>query len=341
MTTSADLQAVLSQRTARDIILSPGYYDSPRPFVNDAGHRLRAAVPGRVVLQAGLVLGGSSNARDALVEGIVFDIREPAKTLHGSAIHVWGGATGARIADVTIHGNGLIGSGIMARQPDGLVIKRVTADGFSDYGILVDANDRSRRVNQPAQLEDIDISEVGRAQRRSSNGTAEACLWIGNTAIVRRAILRSCAWTGLWTGTASTRSLVEDVVIDRTPVGVYLEHFTTDSTFQRFRVGPKVRTGLVCEWADPQWDLKPACVDVVFQDSAIDSCDIGVSLGSGTTRTTIRRVTFINQRIAAAIDPKGVETEYADNDVSRIAPDAVGFSREPTPGLGIDATENC
>jgi hypothetical protein len=331
--TSAQLQAALSQEGAVDIFMSSGSYESPRPFVNDRGHRLHGSSSGRTVFAAGLVIGGSAASRDAAVEGVVFDIRDSSKTLQGSAIHVWGGAAGARIVDVTIYGNGLIGSGIMVRQPEGLLVERVTAHGFSDYGILVDANDRLRKLIRPPELQDIAISNVARAQPRSSNGTAEACLWIGNTAIVLRAELRSCAWTGLWTGTAAHESFFDDVVIDDTPVGVYVEHFTTGSVFQRFRVGPHVQTGLACEWADPHWDGKPACVDDVVQDSTIDSCAVGISLGVGTTRTTIRRIQFRNQRVAAAVDPGGIDNRYADNDFGGVASGARIVTRgtvEPT-----------
>ena len=217
----------------------------------------------------------------------------------------------------------MLGSALMASQPEGLVVQRVRARGFTDYGVFVDANDQGRRATRPALIEDIVITDVARAQRRSSNGTAEACLWVGNTATVRRAVLRRCAWMGVWTGGATDGSVLEDLTIDDTPTGVYIEHFTTGSLFQRLRIGPLVHTGITCEWADPQWAGKPACVDDLIQDSTIDSCAIGVDMGSGTTRTTVRRVTFIGQGVAAAIDNAGVQNSFGENDYTAIGESAV------------------
>lgn len=323
VSTSAQLVAALAQREARDILVASGTYDWTTPFVDDAGHRLRAMAPGDAVFNAGLVVGGSSAARGAVVEGITFDIREQSKTLQGAAIHIWGSATGVSIFDVSISGHGVLASAVSARQPDGLIIRRLTATGFSDYGVFVDASDPSRVLNTPAILEDIYVSEIARPQARSSNGTAEACLWVGNTAVVRRVFVRSCAWTGVWTGTANRGSTFEDIDIDDTPVGVYLEHFTTSSVFDRVSIGPLVDVGVICEWADPAWGSRPACVDAVIQNSTIDSCSVGVLMGPGTLRTTVRRVTFSNQRVAAVVYPEGLGNVLANNDAAGIGGTAV------------------
>ncbi|MGH3117191.1 MAG: hypothetical protein ACRDQ2_08765 [Gaiellales bacterium] len=323
VSTSAQLVAALAQREARDILVAPGTYDWSTPFVDNAGHRLRAQTIGEAVFNAGLVIGGSSAARGAVVEGITFDIREQSKTLQGAAIHIWGSATGVSIFDVSISGHGVLASGVSARQPDGLIIRRLTATGFSDYGVHVDASDPSRVLSTPALLEDIHVSEIARPRARSSNGTAEACLWVGNTAVVRRVFVRSCAWTGVWTGTANRGSTFEDIDIDDTPVGLYLEHFTTGSVFDRLSIGPEVDVGVVCEWADPAWGGRPACVDAAIQNSTIDSCGIGVIMGPGTLRTTVRGVRFLNQRFAAVVYPDGLGNVLADNDEVGIAGTAV------------------
>ncbi|MEA2661180.1 MAG: hypothetical protein QOH08_752 [Chloroflexota bacterium] len=326
VSTSAQLVAALSARTPRDIVVEPGYYDSPRAFVNDSGHRVRAAETGAAVFGAGFVIGGSAAAGDAVLQGLAFDLSDGRKTLGGAAINIWGGATGARILDVTVDGHGALGSGLMSRQPEGLVVQRLRARGFTDYGVFVDANEQGRQVARPALIEDVVITDVGRAQPRSANGTAEACLWIGNTATVRRAALRACAWMGVWTGTSASGAVLEDIAIDDTPVGVYLEHFTTASLFQRLRIGPRVHTGVVCEWADPDWGRKPACVDDRIEDSTIDSCAVGVNLGTGTTRTAVRSVTFVGQRVAAVIDNAGVGNVFGGNDYTAVGDGAVAIS---------------
>jgi hypothetical protein len=83
---------------------------------------------------------------------------------------------------------------------------------------------------------------------------------------------------------------------------------------------------VICEWADPGWGSQPACVDDIIQDSTVASTDIGVGLDQGTTRTTIRRVSFIGQRLAGIVDFAGIDNAYYDNEYSGIAPNAVPVS---------------
>jgi hypothetical protein len=140
---------------------------------------------------------------------------------------------------------------------------------------------------------------------RSSNGRAEACIWIGNTALIRRVRARSCAWAGLWTGTATIGARFDQVAVDRTPTGVYIEHFTHDSTFRRLRIGSHVEVGVTAEWNDPAWGGRPASVDNVIENSRFASSVVGVYLDEGTTRTTVRRSTFGGQSWAAIGDYRG------------------------------------
>jgi hypothetical protein len=140
---------------------------------------------------------------------------------------------------------------------------------------------------------------------------------------VRRALLRSCAWEGLWTGTANTGSLHEDLDIDDAHVGVYMEHFTTLSIFQRMRIGSRVKLGVNCEWVDPAWGGRPGSVDNFIQDSTISSWRAGIDMDQGTTRTTARRIKFVGQSLAAIVDFMGVGNSYTDNDYSGILPSAV------------------
>ena len=81
--------------------------------------------------------------------------------------------------------------------------------------------------------------------------------------------------------------------------GLYLEHFTTDTVFERVRIGPNVTVGVVCEWADPAWGSRPACNGVVIQDSLIDSRCIGAYLDDGTRNTTLRHTAFVGQHRGA------------------------------------------
>ncbi|MGH3116365.1 MAG: hypothetical protein ACRDQ2_04510 [Gaiellales bacterium] len=324
--TSAQLLSALARTTPTDIALADGVYDNAVPFQNNYGHRMYAARLGGAVFKAGLVLGGNFGPGRGLVQGVAFDVSDKTKTLLNGVIHVWGTGSGSQILDSTFNGNGVIGSGIHIVKPEGNVVRRVQVRNFTDYGVFADASNPSLTLSVPILLEDLDVSGVGRAAARSSNGTAEACVWLGNTGTLRRAKVRDCAWMGIWTGTANKNSLHEHLDVDGTPIGIYLEHFTTASTFQRMHVGSNVRRGILCEWADPAWGSKPGCVDDVIQDSTFMSHEVGVQLNPGTTRTIVRRIKFIGQTIAALNDAGGINNSYSENDYSQIAPSAVAIS---------------
>lgn len=329
VTTSAELRRVLRRSRPADVVLAAGVYDGPRPFLNPHGHRLYAASLGRAVLRTGLSLGGNTGRPGGLVRGLVFDVRDPAKTVDGAELAVWGTATGARVLDVAFRGNGVVRSGLVVRQPQGFAAARLVARDFTDYGVVVDANDPDRdSLARPFRLADVDVAGVARPVPRSSDGTAEACVWVGNPGSVTRVRVRRCAWTGLWTGTATTGAVFDRIDVDQSRTGVYVEHFTRRSTFRRLLVGEEVRIGLVAEWAAPAWGGRPASVDNVVEDSWFESWLAGVFLDAGTTRTTVRRSTFVNQRWAAVGDYRGNENDYYDNDYRRIDGDADGVTDE-------------
>jgi hypothetical protein len=327
VSSSAGLITALAAGAPQDIVLAPGIYDNAGPFTNANAHHVYSATLGGAVLRAGMVIGGNSGYTGGLVQGVAFDVNSSAKTLSNAIVHTWGSSgRGARIVDATFIGNYVVGRAIFARQPEGLVIQRVQVRNFRADGIRVDANVQNLALATPILLEDIDVSGVSYAVPKSSNGTAEACVWMGNTGTIRRAVLRNCAWMGLWTGTSDNGSLHEDLDIDATPNGVYIEHFTYNSTFQRMLIGAGVLTGVICEWADPAWGSRPACVDNVIQDSTLASSRIGVNLDEGTTRTTVRRVTFIGQSAAAIVDFRGINNAYSANDYTQIRVGAVSIS---------------
>lgn len=328
VSSSAQLVAALANPGRRDIVLAPGEYDHPRPFANTFGHRIYAARPGKAILRAGISIGARSGGSGAQVRGVVFNVRDRAKTLHGAIVEVWGSATNAKVLDTVLRGNAAAAAGIVARQPAGFVAKRIVARDFTDYGVLVDANEPDADTGTRFLLEDLDVANVSRRPPRSANGTAEACVWIGNTGIVRRVRVRNCAWMGVWTGTSATGALVEDVDVDRTPTGIYIEHFTRDSTFQAIHVRPRVRIGVVAEWANPEVGGRPASVDNVIQDSVFESHLCGVYLDDGTTRTTVRRSVFRRQTWAAIGNYRGRDNRFSDNDYSDIDGTAVSVSED-------------
>ena len=331
VSTSAGLASALAAGAPQDIVLAAGVYDNAGPFSNPNGHRLYSATLGGAVLHAGIVMGANYGPGHGLVRGITFDVTDPAKTLLGSIIHIWGTGVGSRVLDSTFYGHATISSAIMAKQPEGVVVQRVVVRDFIDWGVLVDANIPNLVVAQPPLLEDLDVANVSRAVPLSSNGTSEACVWLGNTGTVRRALLRHCAWMGLWTGTANTGALHEDLNIDYAVVGAYLEHFTTGSTFQRFWIGPNTGRGFNNEWADPAWGGRAASTDNVIQDSTILSLHAGVNMDQGTTRATVRRVRFVGQTWAGIGDYLGNGNSYYDNDFTQLGSGAVPVIHDHYP----------
>jgi hypothetical protein len=337
---SAQLIAALSSTTAHDIVLADGVYDNAVPFVNMSGHRLYAARLLGATLTAGINLAGGQP--NGLVRGIAFDVANPAKTASSRIIFTWGTSKGTRVLDSTFNGHAVVASAIYAAQPDGLVVQRVQIRDFTDWGVLGTLNNAQSMLAVPMLLEDVDAINVTRAVPRSGQGMAEACVAVGNTATVRRVRARNCAWMGVLAFDSSRGSLFEDIDVDGGPaagspasagaagsVGVYIEHFTTNSVFQRMRIGPSLSYGIVCEGTDPAgaaWGGVSSSIDNVIQDSVFETGQVGVLMGWSTTRTTVRRSTFRSQYVSAITDYLGINNSYYGNDYSGILSGAVPVS---------------
>jgi hypothetical protein len=328
ISSSRQLVAALADGRAETIVLAPGRYDNSRPFFDRDGDRIYASALGKVVFRAGIVLGANEGPPGAAIRGVGFSVADPAKTFHGAIVHVWGSARHAAVLDTRLNGNGIVDAGLVVRQPEGFVARRVIATSFRSYGVLVDPNRDDYRARAPYVLTDLNVSRVTRRVPGSSDGTAEACVWLGSTGLVRRVIARGCGVSGIWTGTANKGSRIEDASVDRSRVGIYIEHFTTGTTFRRLRVGPSVARGVNAEWANQARGGKPASVDNLIEDGYFDTTVVGVYLDQGTTRTSVRRCKFVAQTRAAIGDYKGVGNSFSDNDFRGIAGGAVPISYE-------------
>jgi hypothetical protein len=325
VSTSAQLSQALASPTATDIVVADGVYDNSGPFLNPNGDRVYAQHLGGAVFRAGFVMGGNWGPGHGLLRGLAFDVSDPSKVLHGSIVHVWGTGAGTQVLDTTFEGHHLISSGLMARLVEGLVVRRVVARDFRDWGVIVDPNQASYTPTTPPLLEDVDSANVSWATPRASNGTSEACVWVGVKAVVHRLKARNCAWEGLWVGTGTRNSVFEDLDLNDTGIGIYVEHFATASTFRRIHAGPNVDRGATCEWADPAWGGVAACTDDLFENSTFDTRVIGVYLDQGTTRTTVRGSVFMHQSCGAIGNYQGVGNlwDTTGNDYAGILPSAV------------------
>ena len=331
VSSSSGLKAALSNGRRDTIVLAPGIYDSSEEFADREGDRIYASRLGRAVLRAGIALGGNNGPPGALIRGLNFSVSDPRKTLHGDAIHIWGSASGARVLDTWIDGHGVIDAGLVVHQPAGFVARRVVARRFVSFGIVVDPNDFNYTTKSPYSLRDLTISGVSRRVPGSSNGTAEACLWLGSPGTVQRVSVRNCAISGIWTGTAMKSSRIEDATIERSRVGIYIEHFTTGTTFRRLRFGAGVTRGVNAEWANHAQGGRAASVDNVIEDAYFRTSHVGVYLDQGTTRTLVRHCVFVGQNWAGIGDFRGVDNQYYDNNFDGLAPGAVPVSYEHDP----------
>jgi hypothetical protein len=239
---SAALISALEGSVPRDIVLADGVYDNSEPFYNVTGHRLYSATLGGAVLRAGISMGGNYGTGGGLLRGLTFDVSDPAKTLANAIISVWGTGAGTRILDTALNGNGIVGSAVVARQVEGLVLERVRARNVTDFGILVDTNSPGVIVATRPLLKDIDVAGVGLGLQAAAAGRAEACVRVGNTVTVQGAQLRSC-WAGVWIG-GNVGSLFDRVDIDGARFGLYLDGGTKAATFHELRLGPTVVSGL-------------------------------------------------------------------------------------------------
>jgi hypothetical protein len=332
VSSSRELVAALTDGRREAIVLAPGTYDSPTPFADREGDRLYAARLGTAVFKTGVVLGANSGPPGASIRGLSFDVSDPSKTLNGAIVHVWGSASHASVRDTRLDGNWRVETGLLVRQAQGFVGRRIVASRFRSYGVVVDPNDVGYRTRSPFALADLTISRVRRPVRGSSDGRAEACLWLGSPGTVRRVDVRRCGITGIWTGTAMHGSHVVDATIDRAPVGIYIEHYTTNTTFERLRVGPNVGRGVNAEWSNLSLGQKPASSDNLIQDGYFVTPDVGVYLDQGTTRTLVRRCVFVGQGWAAIGDYLGRDNGYYENDFSGIRAGAVAVSHDHYAG---------
>src|SRR3954469_17969641 len=334
VSSSSQLAAALSDGRREAIVLAPGTYDNPRPFSDREGDQVYASRLGRAVFRTGIVLGGNNGPPGALIRGLAFSVSNPAKTLNGAIVHVWGSASHASVLDTWLNGHGTVGAGLVVRQPNGFTARRIVATRFQSYGVVVDPNDRNYQAQARFWLRDLRISRVSRPVPGSSDGRAEACLWLGSTGTVRRVSVRRCAISGIWTGTATLRARISEATVDRARVGIYIEHFTTATIFQRLRVGPSVSRGINAEWGNYAGGGKPASVDNIIENAYFRTEHVGVYLDQGTTRTTVRRSVFVGQSWAAIGDYLGLANEYYDNNFDRIDSGALPVSHDHDPGTG-------
>ena len=268
------------------------------------------------VLTAGLSLGGNEGPGGGLVRGLVFDVGDRARTVDGAAIVVWGTGRGSRILDTTLRGHGRLGAGVAARRTEGLVMRRVVVRRFRDFGVLVDANDVDRAEQREPFAIRTSTSPASPGRAGIVEGASRGLRLDRRHRSVRRVRARSCAWSGLWTGTATRGRRFDAIDVDRAPTGVYIEHFTTDSTFAACGSARGCGSASPRSGPIPRGAAGPRAWRTSSRTAASRAGSSGVYLDEGTTRTTVRRSTFADQTWGAIGDYRGQEQRQYGNDTA-------------------------
>ncbi len=274
---SEELLKALKIKPEMDIILDDGVYEAERFVKVVRGHRLWAKHPGKAVIKFGFIFGSNWKMSGAEFHGLNFDVDNPKKLFHNGCIMIWGKVSNVLIEDCRFNGNKKARFGILARNPDGLTVRRVVVRDMAECGIM--AVKAKLQIEKTVVLEDIDIARTGRCGLR-----------VGNTATVRRVKVRDCSSEGIWTGNLCEKSVFEDFDIDKTVLGVNIENVTSNTTFSRFSIGPQVKTGFTCDWGGK--GKIGAARNCRIQDGTISVTDKGIYMDDATTGVTINNVLF-------------------------------------------------
>ena len=216
VSTAAELRAALRRPARTAIVLANGTYSGTQAVLQP---------PRPPALRGETSAAQSSRAGSASVATTVaagrcprHRRRRPRQPPHGQRRRDRGVGPGrdARVLDTTVRGNGDLSAGVGCAAPRALSsARRAALPGLR----RPHRRQRARRqtLRRPFRLTDVDVAGVAGRGPGSSNGPAEACVWIGNPGIVRRVRARSCAWSGVWTGTAAAAPASTHIDIDSTP----------------------------------------------------------------------------------------------------------------------------
>ncbi len=330
---SSQLASALAGST-QNVILADGTYDQSGPF--DVGtHRLYAQHLGKAVLTTGLAMNGAGG----LVRGLTLNVSSKAKGQSGAIIYA--GGSGSQILDTVLRGNKAMSYGVAAYGPSGLIAQRLEIYDVTDVGIRASNNQTvSYGASTPTinSISDIYVNGVTYANPGSSDGTAEAGVWVGHPVAngVKRIKIRNVSWSGLETVNNSWNTTFSDLDIDMSgpnqsnAVGVYLEHFCHYDTFTNFYV-KGAHAGFNGEWY--AGDSKAGANHTTIKNGIVDAAGCsqshtaGIYLDEGSNSTTVTGVKFLNQDWAAIGAYKNVGTNnFSGNDYSGLKPGAVQVS---------------
>src|SRR5262249_55527858 len=144
---------------------------------------LYAQDPLQATLTAGLVVGGNSSLGGATVQGIAFNVSSPSQTFQNSELNVWGSSgESTHVLDSSFEGNWLVPNGLTAAKPDARAAQRLDFTDITAVALTA-SNKQVALPGAPvpviSTITDIAVDGVSGGTPGSSNGTAEAGVWIG------------------------------------------------------------------------------------------------------------------------------------------------------------------
>lgn len=270
-----------------DIVLEDGVYERDT-YLGIVGKRLYARHLGGVTLRMGVWGRGGER-----LQGLRFDVPSNSRCLQESILRLDGSHT---VLDCWLSGQKQVAHGLYGLSPDNAEVRRLKVNGFTDTGIRLSSNHEGGLLTIKA-ISDLDIDWVTRPVVNSSNGTAEAGLWVGEYVVggVQRVKVRTVSWSGIEGVNNCNATVFSNLDIDMsgilktglpnclnaTRVAFYGEHFVNGLTIEDF-VFAGMRTGFVGEWADPVWGSRPAAVNVKIRHGAMKDGDMGVYFDEGS-----------------------------------------------------------
>lgn len=310
---------------ADTVVFGEGTYttaDIGADYLAIEGQTLLAGTQGTAVLQFGIEAGGNNSpALDftgSRIQGLNFDIDDadhtpplpptPGNPGGRAAIRAWGGATGLQVLDVTVHGHGVIDSGVYVSSPEGLELHRLHLRDVRRFGILAAG---VAAFDTPVEISHIDIAGIDEPEVVADPTAATTGIGImlghrGNVSDVR---VRDVRWTGIGIYGHSVDTQVEHVDIDRVGigettggVGIYLDNTSHSTQLSNFCIGPNTKIGVNSEWDNRC--LAPQCqtissgfvraFDTEVFDALIESSFFGVYFDQGTVAGEVHDVRFRN-----------------------------------------------
>lgn len=129
-------------------------------------------------------------------------------------------------------------SGLFNRDPGSPDIGGLQVSGYTSYGVAHMAwNGQAVSSTGRSHIHDCVVEDIAANPPRAMDGTGEAGFWLGQRTLAERLVARRCAWMGMWTGAACDGSTIQDFQLLEMPhVGLYVEHVTANTVFQRFRI---------------------------------------------------------------------------------------------------------